>query len=220
MTIEDWQIQADHFDNSEPFVPAEWKIRQYGFKYHYILKDYAIAEAIQGLKLAPGSMVLDAGCGTGVILDRLQSSYGTKSFGIDVSAKSLTRHRNSGQGGNRNSMADARQIPLADNVFDLAISLDVLEHMQSPEDAVREMMRVTRPGGWVVLYAVSRENRFTWIWMLTSFYEFLGINHWSWSRHSPDLLVDPNRLLSTLAGVSCEVRTAERFHSFFSLILV
>ena len=47
--------------------------------------------------------------------------------------------------------ADARFLPFASGVFDLALSQEVVEHVDDPFHAVREMVRVLRPGGTIYL---------------------------------------------------------------------
>lgn len=47
-------------------------------------------------------------------------------------------------------VADAHRIPVADESYDLAISMQVLEHLHSPWIAVDEMARILRPGGWLI----------------------------------------------------------------------
>ena len=48
-------------------------------------------------------------------------------------------------------LADARQLPFASGVFDLAVSQETVEHVEDPFLAVREMVRVLRPGGRIYL---------------------------------------------------------------------
>lgn len=47
-------------------------------------------------------------------------------------------------------LGDAHHIPLADGSYDVAISMQVLEHLHSPWVAVEEMARILRPGGWLI----------------------------------------------------------------------
>jgi demethylmenaquinone methyltransferase/2-methoxy-6-polyprenyl-1,4-benzoquinol methylase len=52
--------------------------------------------------------------------------------------------------------ADVRRLPYADNSFDVVMSAHLLEHLQDPETALAEMVRVTRPGGVVILCLTRR----------------------------------------------------------------
>lgn len=47
-------------------------------------------------------------------------------------------------------LGDAHRIPIADESYDVAISMQVLEHLHSPWIAVEEMARILRPGGWLI----------------------------------------------------------------------
>lgn len=52
--------------------------------------------------------------------------------------------------------ADATRLPYADGTFDTVLSFIMLHHVVAWEDAVREAVRVVRPGGWVVGYDLTR----------------------------------------------------------------
>ena len=52
--------------------------------------------------------------------------------------------------------ADVRRLPFADNSFDVVMSAHLLEHLQDPGAALAEMMRVTRPGGAIILCLTQR----------------------------------------------------------------
>jgi SAM-dependent methyltransferase len=96
-----------------------------------------------------GWRVLDAGCGTGGILTYL-APYG-RTCGIDASALALgfarcREHRHLAQ-------ASVEALPFPDATFDLVVSFDVLQHASIGDDrrAARELARVLRPGGWLLL---------------------------------------------------------------------
>ena len=93
-----------------------------------------------------GLHVLDCGCGTGHNL-RALARYGP-SFGLDLSAGGLELARGAGRPLVR---ADASRVPLASDSFDLVTSFDVLQCVPADREAVREMARVVRPGGAVVM---------------------------------------------------------------------
>jgi len=210
--------QASHFDENLPFVPASWFLSETGFRFKYILKDVIIAQALDILSLKPCAKVLDVGCGNGVLLDRLDTSYQTIGFGVDISSGSLKRVRSERMNDIQVAQADAKKLPFASNCFDLSISLDVLEHIQEPELVIEEMVSVIRPGGKILCYAVSKKNRFTLIWFLTSILDMLGIDSLSQACHDPDLLVDPERIYTHLIRLGCVVEEFEHFHAFFTLM--
>jgi ubiquinone/menaquinone biosynthesis C-methylase UbiE len=56
--------------------------------------------------------------------------------------------------------ADATQLPFADRSFDTVTLFDVLEHIRDDEAAVREVRRVLRPGGFVLVTAPNEHWRF------------------------------------------------------------
>jgi SAM-dependent methyltransferase len=99
--------------------------------------------------VAPGMRVVDVGCGPGGLTGELVARVGvTNVAAIDPAAQFSEACRT------RNPGADvgvgvAEQLPWADGEFDAALSSLVLGFMQDPERGVREMARVTRPGGIV-----------------------------------------------------------------------
>jgi arsenite methyltransferase len=110
--------------------------------------------------------VLDVGCGNGFLLidaaKRLTSGTAT---GIDLwkaeagEQSGAVAWRNAGLEGVRGRVeiqdADARQMPFANNTFDMVVSSLMLHHAGSGSDrhqVLREMRRVLKPGGTIVLH--------------------------------------------------------------------
>jgi len=90
--------------------------------------------------------VLEVGCGTGLILGRIDH-VARRARGVDLSpgmaAKAAAR-------GLDVALGSATALPFADASFDLAYSFKVLAHVPAIEVALAEMARVVRPGGHVV----------------------------------------------------------------------
>jgi len=90
--------------------------------------------------------VLDCGCGTGHNL-RTLGQYG-RSFGLDLSEGGLALARDVGRPLVR---ADTAIVPFAADTFDLVTSFDMMQCIPTDREAVREMARVVKPGGAVVI---------------------------------------------------------------------
>jgi ubiquinone/menaquinone biosynthesis C-methylase UbiE len=91
--------------------------------------------------------ILDCGCGTGYNLRNLLQPYG-RTFGFDFDLDAIRRARGAGGPLVR---ADIQRIPFLSNTFDLATSFDVVQSVPDDRAALRDMARVLKPGGSVVL---------------------------------------------------------------------
>lgn len=96
---------------------------------------------------ARGARVLEVGCGTGLILDRVASA-GRRVAGVDLSRAMLATARSRSH---PVAQADALRLPFADESFDVACSFKVLAHVPAIREALAEMARVVRPGGALVV---------------------------------------------------------------------
>jgi SAM-dependent methyltransferase len=103
--------------------------------------------ALGKLPLPEGAQVLDAGCGTGRTMDELLG-YG-EVHGFDLNPLGAEHARMRGHGDVR--VARVEEIPYPDDSFDLVTCLDVIEHTPDDGASLRELRRVTRPGGWLVV---------------------------------------------------------------------
>ncbi|HEX8117118.1 MAG TPA: class I SAM-dependent methyltransferase [Pyrinomonadaceae bacterium] len=110
---------------------------------------------------APGPRrdILDAGCGTGGMLTWLERyAGGGRVAGVDISTDALEFCR--GRGLQDVTQASVTSLPFADGTFDLVTSFDVLVQLPgegSDEEAMREMFRVLRPGGFAFVRAAAYE---------------------------------------------------------------
>jgi SAM-dependent methyltransferase len=94
---------------------------------------------------------LDVGCGTGnLAVELANNSAFTSIEAFDFSPAYIAYAKARGADPRINfQTADACAIPFPDGTFDLALSMLVLAFIPEPQRAVREMVRVTRPGGTV-----------------------------------------------------------------------
>jgi len=102
-------------------------------------------------QLQPGMRILEVGCGTGTVTSPLiQHNQGTNFVGLDISVESLKEAR----GKTCYSLVDyitgdAERLPFIDNCFDAATCISMLHHLPDPSECLREVFRVTKPGGRV-----------------------------------------------------------------------
>lgn len=103
-------------------------------------------------------VILDAGCGTGLMLQQME--HLGHADGVDISDEALEFCRKRGLENVRH--ADLLELPFAENSFDFVTALDVLEHLDDDSGGLREMRRVLRPGGRVFIFAPAHR----WLWSL------------------------------------------------------
>lgn len=90
-----------------------------------------------------GGVVLDAGCGTGMLLEKVkQSSF---AIGIDMSIKMLEEARR--KGCSDLILADLEALPLVDGCCKTVYSISALQLLGDPAKGLSELMRVLEPGG-------------------------------------------------------------------------
>jgi ubiquinone/menaquinone biosynthesis C-methylase UbiE len=104
------------------------------------------------LDLDQKNKILDVGCGTGVIDTELNSLYAAKVFGLDIQHTNLDLAKKYAPKSSF-TLGDAHQLPFHSKHFDLTLCHFLLLWVGSPTNVVREMKRVTRPGGYVMALA-------------------------------------------------------------------
>ena len=117
------------------------------------------------LNLSPGLRVLDVGSGTGDDTRRIAELVGADGqvIGIDHSPDMLVEARRRTEGTGRPVEfveGDAQALDFPDASFDRARVERVLSHLPDPAAAVREMVRVTRPGGLVLASDIDAGTMF------------------------------------------------------------
>ncbi|MCX5917190.1 MAG: class I SAM-dependent methyltransferase [Deltaproteobacteria bacterium] len=107
------------------------------------------------LRPGAGEFILDAGCGTGIFtLDML--SCGARVVGLDLSLSMIRRARQKARNSRlRVISADILNPPFPENTFDKAASITALEFIPDGQEAVKELFRVTRKGGTVVVATLN-----------------------------------------------------------------
>ena len=145
-------------DDAATRSTVEWLEAQ---SVHPFLRDVA-ARSLARLALQPGESVLDAGCGTGVFLPRLAAIVGPEGrvVGLDHSTGFLAEARKrlaDASLAERVELVegDVHHLPFPDASFDAVHCERVLMHVENPGLVIREMRRVLRPGGRVLIAEVN-----------------------------------------------------------------
>jgi SAM-dependent methyltransferase len=155
-----------------------------------------IAVDLANLPRPANGKVLDAGCGSGRTLPELTAYGEVSGIELDPDAADVAR----GRGDYDVRIGRLEELPWPDATFDLITCLDVIEHTPDDEVTLRELGRVTRPGGWLLVTVPA--------------YQLL------WSRHDEDnhhfRRYSRGPLRRVAARTGWEVR---RMTSFNSLLL-
>ena len=112
----------------------------------------------EALRLVPGARVLDVGCGPATDTLELARRVGDGGLvtGVDSHPKMIAeaerRAAAAGLAGRvTHRLADARDLPFDDGVFDACRSERLFQHLDEPQVVLAEMVRVTRPGGRIAV---------------------------------------------------------------------
>jgi arsenite methyltransferase len=113
----------------------------------------------------PGEVVLDVGSGAGtdLLLAARQVGAGGRAIGVEMTTEMLERCRSSiTESGLQHvevRQGDAEHLPIADDSIDAVISNGVLSLVPNKERALREISRVLRPGGRLLLADIALTSR-------------------------------------------------------------
>ena len=110
-------------------------------------------EMIRRYLALEGVRLLDVGCGIGAYVRRL-SDFTNQAFGIDIDVARVERGAAAGVRGLCAGVSES--LPFADGAFDGVLLNEVIEHVRDDRETLREALRVTRPGGRVVVFAPNR----------------------------------------------------------------
>jgi len=121
---------------------------------------------IQLARPQPGHLALDICCGTGDLAQSL-SKHGVRAVGLDFAPEMLAvaAQRNHSSGTSRNIQylrADAQQLPFRDNSFDVVTVGYGLRNLSDWELGLREMQRVARPRGRLLVLEFGKPENAIW----------------------------------------------------------
>lgn len=126
--------------------------------------------AILSLRLRDGMRLLDAGCGTGEVLQRLRDASGPQAevLGLDLSAAHVRAARATVDGSISVLQGDLMAAPFPPASFDLIWSANTINHLRDPIAGLWHLTALLRPGGRIVVGQSSLlpELYFAWNYRL------------------------------------------------------
>lgn len=154
-----WAGLAERYESKDPFgfapilhpgAPSWFNAAIDCIQFRAFRRAVAIAD------LSPGALVLDVGCGTGRWVRRYRE-LGLSPVGIDATMGMLRIARSHGTT-NPVIAALAHSLPFSNDVFDCISDITVVQHIpyNLQPQALREMVRVLKPGGRIILFELIR----------------------------------------------------------------
>lgn len=142
-TCSTWVADAEHYDH---WFESSWGA------YAFTTERQAVLHAAGNLA---GKRVADIGCGTGRFTTHLDRDAGHV-IGLDPDPSMLAIASRRTQA--PLVLGDGHRLPFIHHCFDLAIAVTVCEFATDPAAVVTELVRITRPGGRVVVGALNRDT--------------------------------------------------------------
>lgn len=150
-----WEAFWRHYNERVPTIEEEFEMWGAYHQHRHEMRYDLVADEVRTY-LPRGGTVLDVGCGSALVADRIRdmdATYVGFDFGghhIEYAAKKygdiLDRKL-----GAVFARGDAQKMPFADGTVDVVVFSEVIEHLLQPELAVWEITRVLKPGGVLVM---------------------------------------------------------------------
>ena len=127
------------------------------------------AATLAQARLVPGLRVLEVGCGTGVLTRLAASAVGPDglAIGIDPAPEMIAMARRKADAGAQFHLGVIEALPFPDASFDVVLASTMLHHLppETKDAGLREVFRVLRPGGRLVVADLDRPANPLW-WLL------------------------------------------------------
>lgn len=110
--------------------------------------------------------LLDIGCADGTTTNQiLKISPNLRITGLDLYRNTINYARKKYRG-IEFKFADAHKLPYKDNGFDFVTTIEILEHLENPELALREAHRVLKPNGMIIVVQDTDSLLFRLVWLI------------------------------------------------------
>ena len=163
-----------------------------------------------------GSLFLDAGSGGGHFSQKAEE-YGAKVISFDIGLNLLKQVRN--RCSSKKVSGSVLQLPFKEDIFDVVLSTEVIEHTPSPVSAIREMCSVVKPGGLLIITVPCRLWNF--VVRAASYFRlrpYRGYENFLWPNEIKKVIEEEGFHIETLRGFNfCPIFTnkLDRLFMFF-----
>jgi SAM-dependent methyltransferase len=150
-----WDAFWRHYNERVPTIEEEFELWGPYHQHRHEMRYDLLADEVRR-RLPPNGRVVDVGCGSALVADRIRDLLGTYvgfDFGghhIEYAAK---KYADITERQLRTVFVrgDAQMLPLADGTADVVVFSEVIEHLLQPELAVWEISRMLKPGGVLIM---------------------------------------------------------------------
>jgi SAM-dependent methyltransferase len=175
---EEDRLIARKFDKD--FFDGDRKHGYGGFSYNARFWQPVIPTFKEHWNITQASSILDVGCAKGFMLhDFSEMIPGIKVAGIDISKYAIEHSLESVR--NSLEVADAKNLPYADNSFDFVISINTIHNLERDEckKALQEIERVAKKGSFITVdaYRNDEEKERMYAWNLTA-KTIMSVDEW------------------------------------------
>ncbi|MBY0517611.1 MAG: bifunctional 2-polyprenyl-6-hydroxyphenol methylase/3-demethylubiquinol 3-O-methyltransferase UbiG [Bacteriovoracaceae bacterium] len=147
--------------------------------------------------------ILDVGCGGGFLSNAL-AKRGLKVTGVDLSPESINVARRHDETQTVQYLtADAYHLPFPDQSFDVVTAMDFLEHVEKPDEIIKEFSRVLKPGGIFIFHTFNR-NFLAWL-VIIKFVEWI-VQNTPKDMHILRLFITPKELTEYCSKAGLETK--------------
>lgn len=126
--------------------------------YQRILSEF---RKLSAARLPARPKIVDLGCGTGAVTDRLSRVIPGDICGIDINAKEISVAQKKFPH-LQFRVGDVEKIDFPDNTFDLVCCSGLIHHFKDPHLCLKEAYRILKPGGCLVSFDPNLSSPFMW----------------------------------------------------------
>lgn len=201
----DWEVFSRHYNERVPTIAEEFELWGAFHHHRHEMRYDLVAEKVRA-HLPQGGLVLDVGCGAGLVAERL-TDLSAWYIGLDFPAHHIGFVADA-FAGRRDPLrtafvrGDGERLPIRDATVDVVVLSEVIEHLIQPELAVWELSRVLKPGGVLVMTTNNASevplkspvsDLFAWLekGVGATRPELISLRPWVWPEPVDDALTPP-----------------------------